>query len=147
MDKSNDDEGRTFVESLNRIAPLFMLFGGPKSDLWQEILNARPIGAPGIATQADRMRNIITDLQSGCTLYAKPVAYYSSEINMIFGTFPQVNATVAQRELNQIMQKAWAGFAKAPYYGPGWATVPTVGLLSNGKKVAGNAVLRVINDR
>ncbi|KAB8213246.1 Alpha/Beta hydrolase protein [Aspergillus novoparasiticus] len=164
---SNGDEGRTFVGTLNSTALVSML-GGLKADFWQEILNAYPIGAPGIATQADRISKIITDVQFRCPaelmtddsasvgisawryiynasfpntqLYPEPVAYHSSEISTIFGTFPHVNATMAQKELSRIMQKAWADFAKEPYYGPGWAAVPSVEVFSNGRKAIGEGV-------
>ncbi|KAK8868421.1 Alpha/Beta hydrolase protein [Apiospora arundinis] len=51
-------------------------------------------------------------------------AYHSSEIPIVFGTYPAANATAAQARLSRTMQTAWADFAKDPYgAGPGWAAV------------------------
>ncbi|KAK6828386.1 hypothetical protein PG987_011727 [Apiospora arundinis] len=51
-------------------------------------------------------------------------AYHSSEIPIVFGTYPAANATAEQARLSRVMQTAWADFAKDPYgAGPGWAAV------------------------
>ncbi|KAK8051644.1 hypothetical protein PG993_003029 [Apiospora rasikravindrae] len=50
--------------------------------------------------------------------------YHSSEIPIVFGSYPQVNATAEEASLSAAMQTAWANFAKDPYGGgPGWETV------------------------
>ena len=52
--------------------------------------------------------------------------YHSSEIPLVFGTFTQSNATADEVALSQVMQGAWAKFAKDPWgSGPGW---PRAGL-------------------
>ena len=56
--------------------------------------------------------------------------YHNSEIPIVFGTFPTANATAAQRQLSEVMQTAWADFAKDPTAGPiGWAQYPLVNVL------------------
>ncbi|KAK8105675.1 Alpha/Beta hydrolase protein [Apiospora kogelbergensis] len=51
-------------------------------------------------------------------------AYHSSEIPIVFGAYPEANATADQARLSKAMQTAWANFAKDPYgAGPGWAAV------------------------
>ena len=53
--------------------------------------------------------------------------YHSSEIPLVFGTYPAAGATDQEMALSQSMQTAWANFAKDPSTGPGW---PKIG--SNG---------------
>lgn len=53
--------------------------------------------------------------------------YHSSEIAVIFGTYPTVNATAQQYALSQTLQTAWATFAKNPTRGPGWNPLGTFG--------------------
>ncbi|KAJ4502550.1 hypothetical protein HRR83_009263 [Exophiala dermatitidis] len=52
--------------------------------------------------------------------------YHSSEITLVFGTYPRVNATADEAALSQYMQTSWATFARNPAGGPGWAKVPNV---------------------
>lgn len=53
-------------------------------------------------------------------------AWHTSEIGLIFGTYPRNNlTTAAQMRLSRTMQQAWADFAKAPQQGPGWAALGT----------------------
>jgi len=58
--------------------------------------------------------------------------FHSSEISMVFGTYPRVNSTEYQKALSQYMQTSWATFAKNPYGGPGWQGVPAVASLGGG---------------
>ncbi|KAI5368281.1 putative carboxylesterase, type B, carboxylesterase type B, carboxylesterase type B, active [Septoria linicola] len=50
-------------------------------------------------------------------------AYHSSEIPLVFGTYPRVNVTVQEYALSAAIQGAWARFAKNPAGGPGWNPV------------------------
>ena len=48
-------------------------------------------------------------------------AYHSSEIPLVFGTYPTAGATAQEVALSKYMQTAWANFAKDPSgKGPGW---------------------------
>lgn len=47
-------------------------------------------------------------------------AYHSSEIPIVFGTYPTTGETTQEVGLSKYMQHAWARFAKAPLQGPGW---------------------------
>ncbi|KAK8090519.1 alpha/beta-hydrolase [Apiospora phragmitis] len=50
--------------------------------------------------------------------------YHSSEIPIVFGSYPQANATAEEARLSAAMQTAWADFAKDPYGAdPGWRPV------------------------
>lgn len=55
--------------------------------------------------------------------------YHSSEIPIIFGTYPKEGATQFQKATSDMMQKAWADFAKNPTQGPGWAQVPQLAII------------------
>lgn len=48
-------------------------------------------------------------------------SYHSSEIPLVFGTYPLVNATEQQMQLSKYLQSTWAAFAKNPEQGPGWS--------------------------
>jgi acetylcholinesterase len=48
-------------------------------------------------------------------------AYHSSEIPIVFGTFPQAGATAQEVELSKFVRGAWSAFAKNPEGGPGWS--------------------------
>lgn len=55
--------------------------------------------------------------------------WHSSEVAIVFGTYPQKGATTEQKILSKYMQTAWARFAKDPIQGPGWGSWPEVGVL------------------
>ena len=57
--------------------------------------------------------------------------FHSSEIPIVFGTYPQADATSDEVALSQYMQTAWAKFAKDPMDGPGWAEAPNVAVLGS----------------
>ena len=50
-------------------------------------------------------------------------AFHSSEIPLVFGTYPTTNATIQEIHLSKYMQTAWANFAKDPMRGPGWKAI------------------------
>ncbi|EXJ78651.1 hypothetical protein A1O1_09052 [Capronia coronata CBS 617.96] len=58
--------------------------------------------------------------------------FHSSEIPLVWGTYPRVNATEDERALSQYLQTSWATFARNPSGGPGWAGVPIVADLGTG---------------
>lgn len=55
--------------------------------------------------------------------------YHSSEISLVFGTYPIEDSTPTQARLSRWMQKQWADFVKDPQNGPGWGPYPAVGVL------------------
>ncbi|KAG5972867.1 hypothetical protein E4U55_000711 [Claviceps digitariae] len=61
-------------------------------------------------------------------------AWHSSEIGLIFGTYPREGATPSQAELSARMQTAWADFVKDPQQGPGWAPSPEIAVIGGGGK-------------
>lgn len=59
-------------------------------------------------------------------------AYHSSEISIVFGTYPSANATAQEYALSNYMRGTWARFAKDPGAGPGWNAVGTGGQFLDG---------------
>ncbi|MCJ1381234.1 hypothetical protein MMC17_004343 [Xylographa soralifera] len=53
-------------------------------------------------------------------LFPDAGVYHSSEIPLVFGTYPTAGATAQEVALSKYMQTAWANFAKNPAGGPGW---------------------------
>ena len=64
--------------------------------------------------------------------------YHGSEVVMVFGTYPEADATKEEKQLSREMQKAWADFAKDPMAGPGWKKYPNVNVFetSSQEKIA-----------
>lgn len=54
-------------------------------------------------------------------------AFHSSEIPLVFSTYPQVCATAQEFALSQYMRGAWARFARNPALGSGWNALGTFG--------------------
>jgi carboxylesterase type B len=66
-------------------------------------------------------------------------AYHSSEVKIVFSTYPRDNATTAEEcALSDYMRSTWARFAKDPEAGPGWSAIGEaaldVAVLQNGKE-------------
>lgn len=51
-------------------------------------------------------------------LFPDPGAWHSSEIPLVFGTYPSTNVTAEQRTFSRSIQNAWAQFARNPATGP-----------------------------
>lgn len=49
--------------------------------------------------------------------------YHSSEIPLVFGTFPTAAETAQEVTLSAYMLSAWASFIRNPIKGPGWTAV------------------------
>ncbi|KAE8420530.1 Carboxylesterase [Aspergillus pseudocaelatus] len=167
---SNADEGQTFVVGQNATEAHTLLSAtlGNNMTLVQAILKEYPLGTLGVKTERDRVAKILTEVGFQCPsqrvandsafvgidawLYyfnasfpnANPLAgsgaFHSAEIEMVFGTYTQKGATKVQKELSQVIQKTWADFAKNPSAGPGWETVPRVGIFGDGPKTEGDDV-------
>lgn len=84
------------------------------------------------------------------SLFDNAGAYHTAEIPSVFGTYPVSNqfgtVTPQQIALSAFMQKTWAGFAKNPAGGVGWARVGSafgqeLGLLGSN----GGSGVKVIN--
>lgn len=83
--------------------------------------------------------------------FAGAKAWHTSEIGLIFSTYPRNNLTTAdQIQLSRTMQQAWGDFAKAPERGPGWAAVGTssagVRLFDAGDAVTGQSIGETVVD-
>ncbi|KAJ5289090.1 carboxylesterase hlo [Penicillium angulare] len=163
---NNADEDKPFIIGMNdTLSALFEAGLGAYAPI---ILAAYPIGASGVHTENDRISLIVNDFEMNCPigtfandstrvgiptwryffnasfpnneLFRGSGAYHSAEIPLIFGTYQRENVTFFEKEVSQAMQKAWGDFAKDPYCGPGWDTVPTVGVFGDGVKAGMSAI-------
>ena len=62
---------------------------------------------------------------SNTQAYPQLGVFHSSEIPLIFQTYPKPNTTTQEFALSSFMSGAWARFAKNPAAGPGWNPVGT----------------------
>lgn len=158
---SNAEDGDTFTYGLNNTTAFIrLLLPTATDDQIAQIIQAYPLGTPGLATEADRISRIYTELNFQCTSMvvaneSKSVgidswryyynatfpnneafpgsgAWHASEIGPIFGTYPRKGDTEMQVELSKTMQTAWADFAKNPSQGPGWDQAPRVAVFGAG---------------
>jgi carboxylesterase type B len=156
---TNAQEGRLFtINQTNVTTFLETTFPSLPAAFYSTVVAAYPEGTPGLENGYDVNAQIFTDFffqcpaaivaNSSCTLAKLPTwrylfnatfpntqllpgigVYHSSEIPIVFGTYPQGNANQEEVKLSQYMQTAWANFAKDPSGGPGWANWPEVGVL------------------
>jgi len=176
---TNAQEGRLFViGQTNVTAFLTSTFPGLPAAFYTAVLAAYPEGSPGLANGYDVIAQIYTDFMFQCPaaqvanssasqagvltwryffnatfpntqLIPGIGVYHSSEISIVFGTYPRPNATAGEMALSQIMQGAWADFAKNPDAGPGWAKWPEVRVLgaANGNATEVNVQAEVLDQR
>lgn len=125
-----------------------------ESSLYSAILDAYPIGAPGIESAQDQIAAIETEVRFQCptsvvaqdshqlglptwryyynasfpnmALFPGSEVYHSSEVALVFGTYPRVNATALEARTSQYLQTSWTAFAKNPSKGPGWNPLPNI---------------------
>jgi cholinesterase/carboxylesterase 2 len=121
-----------------------------------------PIGSPGINNEFDQVVKIATELGMQCPIryvaedfaetgikpwrfvysasfantemFKGSGAYHSSEIQTLFGTYPEKGSTDIQNELSREMQKAWGKLVRDPENGPGWGQIPEIGVFGDGVK-------------
>jgi carboxylesterase type B len=157
---TNANEGRVFVYGQNDTAAYLAAFlkGVPQS-LIDAIIAAYPIPSPYVGNAFEQLAQIYTEFTFQCPaarlanaslaagiptwryyynstfanlqLVPDLGAFHSSEIPLVFGTYPVVNATTEEMRLSEYMQTAWATFAKNPMGGPSWQEVPEVGVLGS----------------
>ena len=157
---TNAQEGRVFVYGQNDTAAYLTNFltGAPQT-LIDTIISAYPIPSPGISNMFEQLALIYTHFVFQCpagllandsekagiptwryyfnaTFANTQVVpdlgvYHSSEIGLVFGTYPKVNATAEEMNLSKYMQTTWATFAKNPLAGPSWPQDAEVGVLGS----------------
>lgn len=153
MGGTDSQEGRVFTVGENDTTAFLSGIFTDQPDLVSAIEAAYPIGSPGISSSYDQIAQIYTEFAFQCSqaLWANDTAsvniptwryyfnasftntqgypnlgvYHSSEISIVFGTYPKENATTQEVALSHAMQSAWARFAKNPMGGPGWNEVST----------------------
>ena len=153
MGGTDAQEGRVFVVGQNDTDAYLSAIFEDQPDIVSAVKEAYPLGSPGISTAYDQIAAIYTDFSFQCNQakWANDTAsigiptwryyfnasfantqgypglgvYHSSEIGIVFGTYPAENATTQEVALSHAMQGAWARFAKNPAGGPGWNQVGT----------------------
>jgi len=172
---TNAQEGRVFMIGQNNVtAFLQATFLGAAAPLIPSIKSAYPIGNDSLLTNDyDAVSQIFTEVAFQCpqALWANATAsigiptwryyfnasfantqalpglgaYHSSEIPLVFGTYPLANTTTQEYALAQFLRSAWARFAKNPRAGPGWNQLRTgkVGMVLQGvlSQVLGGVIL------
>ncbi|KIV78038.1 hypothetical protein PV11_09801 [Exophiala sideris] len=153
---TNANEGTIFTVGMSDASAYLVSTLGNQTALIQDILAAYPL-AP-----AAQLAAIVTDFAFTCPagvlsndshaagfptfryyfnatfantqaqFFPGAGAYHSSEIPIVWGTYPRVNATAEEAALSQYLQTSWATFARNPSGGPGWTGVPNVTALNNG---------------
>ncbi|KAG5932272.1 hypothetical protein E4U53_001398 [Claviceps sorghi] len=155
---SNADEGMTFVYPHNDTQEYIQnTWPAMKQQIVDLATRFYPVGQPQIPTTLHQLNLMTTEIAMQCPARALAAdnysagiktwryyfnasfantqafensgAWHSSEIGLIFGTYPKQGATPFQAELSSRMQTAWADFIKNPHKGPGWAPFPEVALI------------------
>ena len=154
MGGTNAQEGRAFTVGLTNTTEFLEGTLGLNSAEAAAIEAAYLLNSPGIENSAyDQLAQIYTEVVFQCPqalwandsasvgipswlyyfnasfvntqLYPELGVYHSSEIPLVFGTYPVANATTQEVALSASMMGAWARFAKNPKAGPGWNEVST----------------------
>ncbi|KAK7424150.1 hypothetical protein QQZ08_008756 [Neonectria magnoliae] len=160
---SNADEGRNYAFGYKDAEEYIrQSLQGATEEQIETLLAAYPIGAPGISNEFDRVAKIYTEVSFQCPakvvsedsaavdintwryffnasfpnseLFKGSGAHHIAEIRPVFGTFPTEGSTEFQGEVSQVMQEAWARFAKDPNKGPGWESVPRLAVFGGGAR-------------
>lgn len=152
---TNAQEGRVLMLGQNNLTEFLQTnFPGPAASLIPSIRAAYPIGNNSLfANDYDAISQIFTEIAFQCpqALWANATAsigiptwryyfnasfantqalpnlgaYHSSEIPLVFGTYPRANTTTQEYALAEFLQTTWARFAKNPLAGPGWNALGT----------------------
>ncbi|KAK3114778.1 hypothetical protein LTR53_006555 [Teratosphaeriaceae sp. CCFEE 6253] len=152
MGGTNAQEGRVFTVGVtDTSAFLGSTFGNTTAA--RALIAALEASYTGFATPYDQVSAIFTDLVFQCAQakwandtasigipawcyyfnasFANTQSYpglgvfHSSEIPIVFSTYPKVNTTTQEYALSTAMRGAWARFAQNPAGGPGWNQVRT----------------------
>ncbi|GAB7351886.1 hypothetical protein MBLNU459_g2431t2 [Dothideomycetes sp. NU459] len=150
---TNAQEGRVFLQGFNNITQFVQAVFGASPVSVADVLAAYPLGSNGLNTPYDVISQIFTEWYFQCpaALNANATAsvgipswryyfnasfantqlgpnlgvYHSSEIPIVFSTYPTAGTTTQEYALSELMRATWARFAKNPRNGPGWNAVGT----------------------
>jgi len=177
MAGTNADEGSLFTYGdTNLTAYLTSALPTAPQSYLGEITSAYPIGSPGIANVSQQIAKIYTEFSFQCTqarqlrdnkaagiptwryfyngsipgiaLFPGSGVYHASEISLVFGTYRfNPSHTPFEQKLSNYMMGAWAGFAKHPMQGPGWAQLPMVANLGTNGTVEKSVPSATIDTR
>lgn len=150
---TNAQEGRVMALGQDNTTAYLESTLGNNTQLIAFLEAAYPLGKAGVTTQFDQIAQILTGFVFQCpqAAWANQSAaagiptwryyfnssfantqqlpglgvYHTSEIPLVFGTYPTNGTTAQEYALSRAMQSAWATFAKNPLGGPGWNQVGT----------------------
>lgn len=88
--------------------------------------------AAGIPTWRYFFNASFPNTQPAAALGVNLAAFHSSEIGLVFSTYPSIGTTAQEFALSEYMRGAWASFARNPVLGPGWNPLGTFGGLDLG---------------
>ncbi|KAG5989534.1 hypothetical protein E4U43_004482 [Claviceps pusilla] len=157
---TNADEGMTFTYPQSDMRRYFNDTWPAMKDVMIDLAGRfYPVGSPGIPTPLHQISLMFTEIVAQCPvrtlardnkragiktwryyfnasfpntqIFEGSGAWHSSEIGLIFGTYPREGATPFQADLSWTMQTAWADFVKDPKGGPGWAPWPKIALIED----------------
>lgn len=158
---TNADEGLTFVYPANNTERYFAeRYPQYKDQLVALADKHYPIGSPGIPDAFRQISTMLTEFTMQCPakvfasddrfaliptwryffdagfantqIFNGSGAWHSSEVPLVFGTYPREGATPYQMELSSRMQAAWADFVRDPRKGPGWDMAPKLAHIGGG---------------
>lgn len=150
---TDSQEGRIIQVGQNNITAFLATTFPNSTELQNAIAAAYPLGQVGLNTAYDVISQIWTEYFFQCPTAIEANAsaaagyptwryyynasfpntqgfpsggvYHSSEIRIVFGTYPAAGITAQEYALGQYIQGAWAQFAKNPTLGPGWNRLGT----------------------
>ncbi|PIA92877.1 Carboxylesterase 1C [Cercospora beticola] len=96
-----------------------LLFNCPTKALSEALVSARQ----GAGQESHVWRYRYDAEFPNLEIFPRAGAYHSSEVPIVFGTYPGGNATNEQRQLSAELQAIWAGMGRNPSAGPGWTEV------------------------
>ncbi|PVH89071.1 Carboxylesterase [Cadophora sp. DSE1049] len=148
---STANEGTLFTYGQNNLTAFIQSTFTLLPQIQSLVTQSYRVGSPGIANESQAISQIFTEIGVQCPLALlanqstaagnptwryyynatfenlSPVpglgVYHSSELPLVFGTYPRDEATAQQEALSQFMRGAWARFARNPLQGPGWGKV------------------------
>jgi carboxylesterase type B len=171
---TNAQEGRVFETEITSLQQFYSEVFPQYPSLWPTLTAAYPAGSDGLETPYEIASQILTEFYFQCpeALFANASAkaglkawryyfnatfpntqtfpdggvYHSSELPLVFKSYPTANVTIQEEALSAYMQGTWAKFAKDPAGGPGWNAVGTAGNYLGGEGDEDLAVLGDVGD-
>jgi len=150
---TNGQEGRIFVIGQSNLSSYINNTFDVLPSVASQVAQAYAVGTGGLNTYYEAIAQIYTELVFQCPqaitanesaaagyptwryifnasfantqIIPNLAAFHSSEVPIVFGTYPQANATAQESALSQYIRGAWGRFAKNSMGGPGCNAIGT----------------------